>query len=201
MRSILMAVLLLGSFATAQAAPPYAYPGFSGQAPQQQVPGPGAIVKEGMSRLMSFLRQDPPPSAADLEAFVNSVAAPYFDFDYMAKAIAGKRYRAMSEQERAKFRDRIKTTFLGAMVQKLARYSNQAVRVLSPRRGRAGDVTVGVAILDPRGYPSRLDFRFYRSGDDWKVFDVSANGRSAVIHYRQEFNRKRVSYPRYPRIP
>ncbi|MCB1882186.1 MAG: ABC transporter substrate-binding protein, partial [Gammaproteobacteria bacterium] len=36
-------------------------------------------------------------------------------------------------------------------------------------------------------YPARLDFRFYLAEDGWKVFDVAANGSSAVMHYRQQF--------------
>ena len=51
--------------------------------------------------------------------------------------------------------------------------------------GRTGMVTT--AISGPRGYPTRLDFRFYKANNGWKVFDVMANGQSAVIHYRRQF--------------
>ncbi|MEW8429523.1 MAG: ABC transporter substrate-binding protein [Candidatus Thiodiazotropha sp.] len=36
-----------------------------------------------------------------------------------------------------------------------------------------------------------MDFRFYRSEAGWKVFDVSANGNSAVAYYRRHFANQR----------
>ncbi|RKZ36806.1 MAG: ABC transporter substrate-binding protein, partial [Gammaproteobacteria bacterium] len=33
-------------------------------------------------------------------------------------------------------------------------------------------------------------FRFYRSPRGWRIFDVSANGASAVTFYRQYFSRQ-----------
>ena len=37
------------------------------------------------------------------------------------------------------------------------------------------------------GYPAELDFRLYRGTDGWKVFDVVANGSSALVYYRDYF--------------
>ena len=49
---------------------------------------------------------------------------------------------------------------------------------------------VSAAILNPGTYPARMDFRLYRSGDDWRVYDVAANGQSAIVHYRRELMRQ-----------
>ena len=51
-------------------------------------------------------------------------------------------------------------------------------------------MSVSVGILRPSSYPSKLDFRMYRSDDGWKVYDVVANGRSASAYYRMQLNRK-----------
>jgi phospholipid transport system substrate-binding protein len=53
-----------------------------------------------------------------------------------------------------------------------------------------------VAILQASGYPANLDFRFYRGKTGWKVFDVAANGSSALTYYRQYFARKMNGYRR-----
>jgi len=65
------------------------------------------------------------------------------------------------------------------------------VRFLPPRGGNDGRTAqVSVAVLNPGSYPARLDFRLYRNGDDWRVYDVSANGQSAIVHYRQQLMRE-----------
>jgi phospholipid transport system substrate-binding protein len=62
-------------------------------------------------------------------------------------------------------------------------------------------VNVTVGILQPGNYPSKLEFRMYRGKDGWKVYDVVANGRSAVAFYRNELNRQQgaVTGRPYPR--
>jgi phospholipid transport system substrate-binding protein len=47
-----------------------------------------------------------------------------------------------------------------------------------------------VGILQASGYPASIDFRFYQSNEGWKIFDVTANGNSALAYYRQYFNRQ-----------
>ncbi len=44
-----------------------------------------------------------------------------------------------------------------------------------------------MAVRGAQGMPSELDFRLYRGNDGWKVFDVVANGSSAVVYYRDYF--------------
>ena len=77
------------------------------------------------------------------------------------------------------------------MADRLGGYSNQQVRFLPPRAGNGGRTAqVSVAILNPGSYPARLDFRLYRGSEDWRVYDVAANGQSAIVHYRRELMRQ-----------
>jgi len=190
-KSVVLALALIS--ASAAQAQPYGMPapGYGAPAPQaaQRFPadGPAAMTQRGMEQLLEYL-QNSDGDLKELGAFLNTRVAPYFDFAYMAKAAAGNLYRHMSEEQRARLAARIKRQFLSAMVEKLGNYSSQQVKVVSQRLspdGRTG--VVSTAIRDPRGYPARMDFRFYKSKDGWKVYDVMANGQSAVVHYRRQF--------------
>ena len=163
--------------------------------PQQTQANPAAVLREGMNRLVAFLQTNPGP--AQISAFVDAEIAPYFDFSYMTQWVAGRQYRYMGEGERQAMQDELKQMFLGALAQRLGGYSNQSVRFNRPRRVNGSEVSVGVDILQPGGYPARLNFRFYRGKDGWRVFDVSANGSSALVHYRQHFTR--LQYQQRPR--
>ena len=149
---------------------------------------PAMLVEQGLNKMLAFLNQDQRPEEETLMAFLSNEIALFFDFPYMAKSAAGPVYRHMDENQRDRMSDNIQQQFLAAMTARLTGYDNQQVRVVSQRFGRGGNTaTVSVAVLQPRGYPARLDFRFYRSKTGWRVFDVSANGQSAVIHYRRQF--------------
>ena len=198
MRTKLFAVLLcLGVSAVTQAEPQYGVgdsqdrPKPYTSAPSEQEPdGPGARLREGLDRLLSFLSRSEAPSEEEIASFLDGEIAPYFDFDYMAQVAAGSMHRAMSDEQRERMAATIKQQFLGTLALRLSGYEDQGVHFLASRvnhDGRTGSASI--ALMNPRGYPARVDFRFYKNSDNWRVYDVLANGQSAVAHYRREFRR------------
>ena len=183
--------LLVGCSGLASAQPYYP----SGAAPsagarQVQAPGPALILKQGLQRLTAFMGSEERPGSGQIAAFLDHEIAPYFDFDYMARWAGGRLWQEMTPQQRREFEGQLQQMFLGTLAQRLGGYGGQQVRVGHPRQGRNNEVTVAVAVMNPGSYPSRLKFRFYPSGDGWRIFDVSANGSSAVMYYRQHFSQK-----------
>ena len=162
--------------------------------PQMMAPqtaNPGATLRRGVDKLLTFLDAEPRPSAQELAGFLNSQIAPFFDFGYMAQSAGGRLFERLSAAEQAAMVEDVKRSFLVKMAEKLAGYGNQQVRYLPPRGGNDGrTVQLSVAIVNPGRYPARLDFRLFRADDGWKVYDVAANGQSAIVHYRRELMRQ-----------
>ena len=197
-KSILVAALAFSSLSQAQPATPLPGHGMPYQAnatARFEADSPAGLLEEGMGKLLRYLAEhynDP----EKLQAYVNKDVAGHFDFDYMAKSAAGSLYRYMDADQKNNMSKKIQEEFLSTMVQRLGSYNNQQVRILSQRYapdGRTATVTAG--IMGPRGYPTRLDFRFYKSKAGWKVFDVMANGQSAVVHYRRQFRQMMMPRP------
>ena len=153
-------------------------------------PGPADELEKGMDKMLSFLQQEQQPDQEVLEAFLAQEIAPFFDFAYMAKSASGSMYRHMSEDQKAHLTAIIKKQFLETMAYRLGAYNSQRLKVISQRVSANGYTSkVTAAVIGPRGYPSRLDFRFYKAKSGWKVYDVMANGQSAVLYYRRQFRR------------
>lgn len=160
-------------------------------APGPQMANPARVLRSGMDRLLDFLGSEPRPSEQALAGFLNNEIAPFFDFQYMASSAGGRLFEQVGRDEQQAMVEDIKRSFLTTMAEKLSGYTDQQVRFLPPRAGNDGQTAqVSVAILNPGSYPARLDFRLYRSGDDWRVYDVAANGQSAIVHYRQQLMRQ-----------
>jgi phospholipid transport system substrate-binding protein len=198
-------VLLLCTVGFAQAQPPHPYPP-GAYAPGAYRPAPrvmpreqaAEVLREGMDKLLTFLGQKEKPNKLQVAAFLDKEIAPYFDFYYMARWVAGPRYSAMSEKRRKALASEVESRFLTTLAAQLARYEGQQVRYFRPRMSRRGAVSVNVGIMRPGSYPSKLDFRMYHSADGWKVYDVVANGRSAAAYYRIQFNRSAFKTPPVP---
>ncbi len=141
----------------------------------------------GMPAPAAYLKQVPRPANVQVSMFLSDEIAPYFEFAYMARWAAGGMYRHMGEEQRDKLQGKLRDMVLAAMAERLAAYNSQEVVFLPPRGSRGEEVTLPVAIRNAQGYPAELDFRFYRGKDGWKVFDVVANGSSALAYYRDYF--------------
>ena len=166
--------------------PPYqgSYPG---RAPQLDTSAPAAIVKSGITKLTTFIQSGGALNRAQARTFLEAEVAPYFDFAYMTRWAAGPAWRNMSPKQRASMQSQLTKAFMTTLVQKLTTYTNQPIRYFTPRGQSGNDVSVSAWIMQPQGIPTKLDFRFYKGKDGWKIFDVKAAGNSAVVYYRKMF--------------
>jgi phospholipid transport system substrate-binding protein len=198
--ALIVAVLLIFTAAAPlQAAPHYGYTQHPMRAPQMEQAGPDQVLREGMGKLLKYIRQTERPNRQAIAAFLQSEIAPYFDFAYMSNWVAGPMNRRMNDMQRKELAQSIKQMLLTTLAERLTSYENQDVRFFPARRAGQNEVKMRVAILQAGGYPANLDFRFYRSSDGWKVFDVAANGSSALTYYRQYFSRKQGGRQVMPR--
>jgi phospholipid transport system substrate-binding protein len=210
---VLAGLIAAASFSSAAYAQPYYGPGqgyyrggtaavpsgYRAPAVQRaQQPSPAVLLKDGMEKMLTFLRRSPRPGANEIVGFLDSEVAPFFDFGYMARAAAGPVYREMDAAQRSRLEARLKEEFLGTLAMRLSEFNQQQVRYLPPRRVRGDRVTLSVAVDNAGPYPAKIDFRMQRTADGWKVVDVAANGSSARAYYRNYFRRAVARGPAGP---
>ena len=151
---------------------------------------PHEIVGFGVSELRRFLETEPVRDPARIEAFLTQTIAPHFDFSTMARWAAGPFYRRLTPGHREQFHGKIRRMFLEAFARNLGSFAAAVppVRIFPPLSSRWGDeMTVRARVFPPGTYPVTIDFRFFKRADEWRVFDVAANGFSAVSFYRRHF--------------
>jgi phospholipid transport system substrate-binding protein len=181
----LFVVLISLTSLTAIAAPYPSQAGYPGNAPQYSEPA--AILKTGISTLTAFLKSGGAQDRHQAMAFLKTEIAPFFDFEYMTRWAAGPAWRRMTPEQKTMMQEQLTSSFMTTLVQNLATYTDQPIRYFTPRGQNSNDVNVRAWIMQPRGYPTKLEFRFYRGKDGWKVFDVKADGNSAVVFYKKQF--------------
>ncbi len=153
---------------------------------------PATVLREGIETLTGHLdgqRQGMHPG--ELQRFLEQEIAPYFDFEHMAWWAAGPLNRHLNPPQRARLAAMLQQRFMQAMAEQLMGYRHVELFYLPPRGNpRQGDVTLGVRVRGSDAPPVQLDFRLYRNqAGQWRVYDVMANGLSAVAHYRAELAR------------
>jgi len=198
MKANLLAVflVLVSTLAhTVNAAPYASYPPYY-RAPQSDSSAPLNIVKKGINKLTTFIRNGGAENPEQARIFLETEVEPYFDFNYMARWAAGPAWRTMTPEQRAIMQEQLTQAFMNTLAEKLTSYTNQPIRYFTPRGQGSDDVRVSAWIMQPNGIPTKLQFRFYNSEAGWKIFDVKAGGNSAVVYYRKQFrNLYRPSIP------
>jgi phospholipid transport system substrate-binding protein len=191
-------LLAVGSASSAPAIAPL--PGTGWQRPMPPgiaAPDAGTMIRKGVDELLQFMNQKPRPTGLKLAAFLEENLASRFDFEYMARMAVGPGFQRLSTERRADLVQRLEQDFLETLTKRLAGYDGQKVRFFRTRQGRGNRSSVVMGIANPGGYPSMLEFRLYLGRDGWKVYDVSANGNSAVTYYRRQLARPRIPMPAY----
>lgn len=149
---------------------------------------PAAVLRDGIETLTGYLDTNRGLPPEQLRQFLEQKMVPYFDFARMSYWAAGSLNRYLDPRQRAHLTLLLKNRFLNAMVEQLSGYHQSRLQYLQPRGNPLrGEVTLGVRVFGVDSYPVQLDFKLYRGPEGWKVYDVMANGSSAVAHYRSEF--------------
>ncbi len=145
------------------------------------------IVETGLGKLRAFASRNRNADPAAVMAFAKREIEPHFDFAHMARWSLGPRWREMSRADRAKAIGWLRGHFMRTLARHVGLYGDARVRVRDARSGhdgRAVTSTVPVAVTRPDGRTTSLEFRFYTGADGWKIYDVKANGHSALMYYR-----------------
>ena len=151
---------------------------------------PDEIISQGVGRLGKFLSSEQAPSAAQIRDFLDAEIAEYFDFPYMTKWATGPYHRRLTEQQRSAVSRHLSETFLTALARNLGSFAVPApiIEVFPASKGRTdNEVAVHTRVVLSSSFLVELEFRFYWSPVGWRIFDVAANGTSAVAYYRRYY--------------
>jgi phospholipid transport system substrate-binding protein len=153
--------------------------------PASQALDPRETIQQGVKRLQAFITSDAIANPDQVRVFMEKEVAQFFDFNAMAHLVLGPLNYRISAQQRRGATAMIKKAFLSAFAANLADYRGGKVQYMNISGNlNRGKVYVRLAIQIPNQYPSLIKLRFARGPNGWKIIDVSANGISAVAHYR-----------------
>ena len=151
---------------------------------------PEIIVHEGLRKLRAFVLAGSAGNQNRALEFAETQIAPYFDFSYMARWAAGKYWTRANDAQKREITATLRTRFLASLARHLGGYNNPDITIHRARQTAEDEVNVAVTVRYGQAANLRLAFRFYQSSTGWKVFDVTANGTSALVHYRKYFARQ-----------
>jgi len=155
---------------------------------------PERVVADTAAEMLATLKaekkvlEDDPDYIYEL---VNRIMIPHFDFPLMAKRVLGKHWRRANVQQRKDFTEAFRRLLVKSYAKSLKEYSETEIRYLPVRKKEGSkSVTVRSEVDRPGSKPLDVIYRLRFDGLVWKVFDVSIDGVSLVLNYRNSFSRE-----------
>lgn len=179
---LFISLFMLSSLALAQT---YDWP------PQPKAPltDPNKDIQQILDKLRKFSSSHNSKNVKQISNFINREIVPAFAFDDMATWITGPIARQMNDADKASFLNRFKTTFIQTLNQHLGSFNpaTTQIRFMPSRQMPNNNALVSLRVYRDNQLPIQLDFRMHHDQGKWKIYDVMANGFSAVMYYRQHF--------------
>ncbi len=153
---------------------------------------PDQIARTATDKIIELLKANKDAYAKDhqkLYAMVDEHVLPHFDFRAMSRTVLGRNWRAASEDQRTRFINEFRTLLVRTYSTALLKYNNEQI-VYLPFKMAQGDRTVTVRSEVHRtdgGPPVSINYSFYQTSGEWKVYDVTIEGASLVTTYQSTY--------------
>src|SRR6266568_6978136 len=121
-------------------------------------------------------------------AVVRKIANEIFDFKEIARRSLGRFWQPLSEAQRTEFMGLFGDLLERSYISKIELYGGEKI-VYSGERMDGDLAIVSTKIITKNGTEVPIDYRLFRRGDSWKVYDVNIEGISLVSNYRTQFNK------------
>ena len=125
-----------------------------------------------------------------LYGMIGRILLPHFDFDFASRLVLGLYWRSATPAQREAFEDAFYKYLIHSYADGLLKgnYSERNIQV-EPWHGNPGDTRAMVRsrVLRDNGPPIQVDYAMVHTKNGWQVFDVTIEGISYVMNYRNQF--------------
>ena len=157
-----------------------------------QETGPDELVATVAGHMLSLLNENRDhyvENPQELSALVTSELLPLFDLKRSARLILGRHGRGATPEQVAAFADAMSSLLSERYADGLLQFDSADQLDVMPLKGKNSDklTRVKTRIKLGSGGFAPVDYAFRKTDQGWKAFDVSVEGISYVITYRNQF--------------
>lgn len=154
---------------------------------------PATIIKDATSHILELLesrREEFTENPQLLRDVVRNDLLPLIDLDYSARLILGRAGRGISEQQLRDFSAAMSNLLINRYADGLLHFKSTNQMEVLPMKGNNTEklTRVRTRIKLPSGGFAPIDYAFRMTDEGWKAFDVTVEGISYVITFRNQIS-------------
>jgi len=148
-------------------------------------------VKETVDEVINILNikeLKSPEKEKERREKIRAVIEKRFDFAEMARRALSIHWKQRTPEEQKEFVSLFSDLLEDTYIRKIEKFENEKVQYIGERM-EGNYATVRTQIVNPQGgTETPVDYRIFKQGDKWEVYDIIVEGVSLVNNYRTQFN-------------
>jgi len=164
---------------------------FSIFSPQKTEAGePTEQVKQTVDAVIKILNNkelSKPEKLAERRLKIRETVEKSFDFEEMAKRSLALHWKKRTPQEQKEFVGLFSDLLEDTYIRKIERYEDEKV-VYYDERSDGSYATVRTKVITSKESEIPVDYKIFKKGQKWEVYDIVIEGVSLVNNYRTQFN-------------
>lgn len=164
---------------------------FTPLASAQQL-GPEELVKKVTSDVLETIKSDKQLAAGDKRKalqLAEQKILPHVDFQEATQLAVGKAWNSASPEQKEQLVGYFRSLLVRIYSNAIDVYRGQTMRTMPVRvQPTATEATVRNQYLKDGQPPVPVEYSMKKTGDTWKIYDISVEGVSLVQTYRAEFD-------------
>ena len=121
-------------------------------------------------------------------AALRTAATDIYDFTEITRRSLGRHWQAATPAERDDLVALMTALLERSYLSRIEAYSGERI-VFAGETAEADLATVRTRLVGKGGVETPVDYRLYKVGERWLVYDVTVEGVSLVANYRAQFNK------------
>jgi phospholipid transport system substrate-binding protein len=147
---------------------------------------PRVMVRETIDAVLVVLN-DKSLSTEQKRSKIEQIAYQRFDFLTLSKLVLARNWPRFSKTQQDQFIEEFKRYLAVSYGNRIERYDQQKVDIVSERQEPRGDVTVQTVVRGGEFEGAVVDYRLRQNQGRWLVIDVIVEGISLVSNFRDQF--------------
>ncbi len=145
------------------------------------------ILKRNLDAVFKVLQKKDLDQQAKNNRIVE-IVTPMFDFELMAKLSLGRKYwPGLSQEEKERFTELFIKRLKASYLKNFMLYSDEKVDYEAPLQVK-GKIHIPTYLVS-KGKKISMLYKFFKAGNDWRIYDLEIQGVSIIQSYRSQFSR------------
>ena len=152
---------------------------------------PDQLMLSTTNKVIDVIKNDKDIQSGNLKKLseaVKEIMLPHIDLDRMSHSVLGQYWEKASSNQRETFKTEFATLISKLYSAHLSVYHNQTVKLELPQENtNSTDTLLTMLISQSDNFPDKVHFSLGKVGDEWKIYDINAEGVSLITAYRGQF--------------